>query len=69
MKKYFVIFIIGILLFSLTINEVMKLEKLNFFVEPYFIICFIGLTLMFISFLALLILCIANLIRYLTKNK
>lgn len=69
MKKYFVIFLIGMLLFSLTIKGVMKLEKLNFFAEPYFIICFLGLILMIISLVALLILCIVNLIFYLTNNK
>lgn len=72
MKKYWkpaMILLFAIILFLMTIDGVMHLEKLNFLVEPYFLLCLLSVILLIISLIHLVVYFIYDIIFYIKKNK
>lgn len=62
-KKPLIYLFLGIIIFLLSFNGVMQIEKLNFLIEPYFLLFISSLLLIFISIPWLIFLLLKDLIN------
>lgn len=62
-KKPLIYLFLGIITFLLSFNGVMQIEKLNFLIEPYFLLFISSLLLIFISIPWLIFLLLKDLIN------
>lgn len=70
MKKYrlsLILLSVGVILCLLTFNGLMQIEKLNFLIEPYFILFSLGLFSIFMSILIFILTLLAKAIHFFFK--
>lgn len=72
MKKFrlqIILFLTGVVFCVLTFNGVLQVEKLNFLIEPYFIIFMFGLFFIFLSIVTFLLKILVEFIYFLNRKK
>lgn len=70
MKKYrlsLILLSVGVILCLLTFNGLIQIEKLNFLIEPYFILFSLGLFSIFMSIIIFILTLLAKAIHFFFK--